>query len=127
MCSRTQPVFRAVRPGGGLVSVQMDEPELKLGLGLSLLGGALIPGHSIRQALEHPLAAGVQQSETILRLRMTQLAGASPGLQGLVEQVLLIEAKAALPKPGALAASLQSHLRRRTGSRGVHGSRIASL
>jgi hypothetical protein len=109
------------------VSVQMDEPELKLRFGLSLLGGALIPGHSIRQALEHPFAAGVEQPETILRLRMTQLAGASPSLQGLVEQVLLIEAKAVLPKPGGLAASLLSRLRRRIGSRGVHGSRIASL
>jgi hypothetical protein len=105
----------------------MNESELKLSLGLSLFSRALIPGDRIRQALEHPLATGVQQPETILRFRVAQLAGPSPRLQGFVEQVLFVEGEAALPKPGRLAAALRSRLRRRSGGRGAHGSRIASL
>jgi hypothetical protein len=105
----------------------MDQSKLKLSFGLPLLGSALIPRHRIRQALENPLATGIKQPEAILRVRMTQLAGTPPRLQGFVEQVLFMERKPALPKPGGFAAALWSCLRRRTGGRGAHGSRIASL
>ena len=127
MRSRAQPVFRTMRTGGRFEAIQVDEAELKLSLGLPLLGGALIPGDRIRQALENPLATGVHEPETVLRFCVTQLACPSPGLQGFVELVLFMKGKAALPQRGCLAAALWPRLDRRTGGWGTHGSRIASL
>ena len=61
--------------------MQINQPKLVLRFDMPLLGGAHMPRHGIRPATVHAFATLVEQSDTILRLRIAVLGDVAPNPQ----------------------------------------------
>ena len=66
----------------GFVSMQMDQPKLKLRVGVSSVGRLPIPDRRVRQAVHDTFTAGVKLPYSVGRLHVTERVRLPPVIQG---------------------------------------------